>query len=432
MGTVQAEMNKWLHDLPRQLAAELVDGKLREQKIKLSKKRLYELIDRLIAGEEDIQFGMGSRHKTKSIEFTDEDFAGLHKRADELIHKLPAIIEGASEGFSETILTSLKKKWRGERRQQRRDMDGFRKRLDQRWGAGLEGLRMLVTIAREFGDGFNNDGRAAAGGSNPKAFDVLTRLHARACQVAEEVICLLSNGFADGAMARWRTMHEIAAVCYLMGEHGDDLAERYIVHQIVEARGAAIQYRKHQERLGQEPISDGEFEKIEKDYRASLQTYGEAFGGQHGWAAEHVGKKNKPNKTEHLSQKKKMRPTMADIQEAANIDHLSPYYKMASHNVHANPKGVFFKLGLVGESEVLLAGPSNAGLADPGHAAALSLMQISSVLMKQNPTVDNMVVVKVMQRLADEIGNALLAAHRKLVEDERLFSKKKAPKDGEG
>jgi hypothetical protein len=42
-----------------------------------------------------------------------------------------------------------------------------------------------------------------------------------------------------------------------------------------------------------------------------------------------------------------------------------------------NPEGVFFKLGLIGESEVLLAGPSNAGLTDPGHASALSLMQIS-------------------------------------------------------
>ena len=46
-------------------------------------------------------------------------------------------------------------------------------------------------------------------------------------------------------------------------------------------------------------------------------------------------------------------------------------------------------------------------------------MQISSVLMKQDPTVDNMVAVKIMRRLTDEIGEALLSAHRKLVEDGR-------------
>ncbi len=412
MNAVQDEVNKWIHDLPRQLVAEMVEKKVRAQKIKLSGSRLNELVGRLLVGEQTIQFEAGKRHKNKTIEFTDADLTALHQRADELIEKMPAVIDQALEGFSLKIVRSLKKKWRDERRLQERDLGGFRKRLDKRWGTGIEGLRMLVTIAREFGDNFNKDGHAAGGGSNPKTFDVLTRLHARACQATEEVICLMSNGFADGAMARWRTMHEIAAVAYLLDKHGDDdLAERYIAHQIVEARGAALQYRKYQERLGQEPISNRELEKIEEAYQAALKNYGEAFGTQYGWAAEHIGKK---------------RPTIADIQEAATIDYLSPYYKMASHNVHANPKGVFFKLGLVGESEVLLAGPSNAGLADPGHAAALSLMQISSILMKQNPTIDNVVAVKVMQRLVDEIGDALLAAHQKLLEDYRSFSEKSA------
>lgn len=103
---------------------------------------------------------------------------------------------------------------------------------------------------------------------------------------------------------------------------------------------------------------------------------------------------------------------------------------MASHNIHANPKGVFFKLGLIGKSEVLLAGPSNAGLADPGHAMALSLIKTSSVLMKQNPTADNLVAVKVMERLGDEIGQAFSDAHKQLIEDDRSLSEKKAPAGG--
>ena len=43
-------------------------------------------------------------------------------------------------------------------------------------------------------------------------------------------------------------------------------------------------------------------------------------------------------------------------------------------------------------------------MTDPGHPTALSLMKTSSALMKQNPTVDNMVAVKIMQRITDEIG----------------------------
>lgn len=39
MGTVQDQVDKWLRELPRQLGAELIDKKLRAQKITLSKKR---------------------------------------------------------------------------------------------------------------------------------------------------------------------------------------------------------------------------------------------------------------------------------------------------------------------------------------------------------------------------------------------------------
>lgn len=412
MGVIQDEVDEWTEDLPRQLATEFIKRKLKEYNINLPKMALDDLVARLTAGEENVQIDAGSGHTNITIVFTDEDFAWFDKRSDELLEKIPAMIDEASEGFSATILAGLKKKWRGEWRQQQCEMKGFRDRLHARWGAGLERIRMLITIAREFGDAFNQEGGAAGGGPNPYSYDVLRRLHARACQVADEVICLLSNGFADGAMARWRTMHEIAAVAYLIDQHGDSLAERYIMHQIVEARSGAIQYRKHQVRLGQEPISDDEYNEIEANYQAALQRYGESFGGQYGWAAEHINRQ---------------RPTIADIQAAANIDHLGPYYKMASHNVHANPKGVFFKLGLIGETEALLAGPSNAGLTDPGHATALSLMQISSVLMKANLTADNIVTLKIMQRLSDEIGAALLSAQKQLSEDERLLSDEQIP-----
>jgi hypothetical protein len=88
-----------------------------------------------------------------------------------------------------------------------------------------------------------------------------------------------------------------------------------------------------------------------------------------------------------------------------------PYYRMASHNVHANPKGVFFKLGLVEQREILLAGPSDVGLADPGYATALSLMQISTALVHLNPSFDNELITKIMLALANEIGAAFAASH---------------------
>ena len=65
----------------------------------------------------------------------------------------------------------------------------------------------------------------------------------------------------------------------------------------------------------------------------------------------------------------------ADIEKASGLDHLRPYYKMASHNVHANPRGISFHLGLSDGSDILLAGPSSYGLTDPAHGAAMSVHQ---------------------------------------------------------
>jgi hypothetical protein len=98
------------------------------------------------------------------------------------------------------------------------------------------------------------------------------------------------------------------------------------------------------------------------------------------------------------------KPTFVDIERAAGIDHLRPYYRMASHPVHANPKGVFFRLGLMWESQILLAGPSNAGLADPGQCAALSLSQVSAVFGALDPTIDNIVGLKIILQLSGEVA----------------------------
>jgi hypothetical protein len=208
-------------------------------------------------------------------------------------------------------------------------------------------------------------------------------------------------------MARWRTLHEIAAVASLIRKHGNDLAERYAAHQVIESAKAARQFQKHHKRLNQPSFDSEEMKRIEHECRTLIGRYGKTFGNNYGWATEHI---------------KKSDPTLAELFEAAGIDHLSPYYRMASHNVHANPKGIFFKLGLFAGSQILLAGPSNAGLADPGHATAISLLQITAALTSLNPTLDDLIALKVLERLEDEIGSALISAHQRLERDEQTFS----------
>ena len=121
--------------------------------------------------------------------------------------------------------------------------------------------------------------------------------------------------------------------------------------------------------------------------------FGSSFAGSYGWAAESLAKD---------------RPNFSDIEQAVGLEHLRPYYRMASHNVHANPKGVSFKLGLRDQDDVLLAGPSNFGLTDPAHSTAISLLQLSVALLNLRPNIDRIITLKIMTTLSEEIGDTFL------------------------
>ncbi|MBR0840485.1 hypothetical protein JQ607_09830 [Bradyrhizobium liaoningense] len=405
MDFIHNTVNKTLEDVPENILSDLLDEKLRAQGINLTKDKLKELANRVLKEKvSEFSLDVDTDLKEIAIKLTDADMKIVLAKMEAFLASMPALIQGMLDDTAQAWLESLKRRWMAESERQHNQLDEFRERLADRWGDGLELLKMLVTISRDYGSALNEELRSQGGGAKPITFDVLIKLHARSCQVFEEIVCLLSNGFADGAMARWRTLHEIAAVAFLVHRHGDDLAERYLCHEAVEARKAAIQYQRHHKDLGYEPFDQDELDGIEKRYAELIAKYGKPFRNSQGWAAKHLGKDD---------------PSFADIQEAASIDHLAPFYKMASHNVHANPKGVLFKLGLAGQSNILLAGPSNAGLTDPGHAAALSLVQISSSLLSLNSTADYIVTMKMMQILADEIGDALIVAHRELEEEER-------------
>jgi len=262
---------------------------------------------------------------------------------------------------------------------------------------------MLLTISKEFGLSINEETRANPSDESRYLVEVLTRLHARGSQVVEEIVSLLSSGLADGAMARWRTLHEITIVALFVSKHGNEVAQRYIAHRHVESRKAALKYEECYERLSYEAMTPDEMKIIEDNYTAVIDRYGKDFRTDYGWASNALGNKS---------------PKFEDIEGAVGLDHWRAHYRMAGHNVHANPKGAFFKLGLLGESNILLAGPSNAGLTDPGHSTAISLLQINSALLALQLTFDNLVALRVMLLLENEIGEMFLDADRRLQEDE--------------
>jgi hypothetical protein len=419
MKVLQEALDSTIKTIPEGLVADLLGKKLADQGVHLSRQQCEQFARQAINEKLDTlelpwwrfwQYRRFRRSKNLLIEFTDDDSESITSILKEVSEKiLPELVEKLIEDEPKKLLATLQRHWKSEYKRHRRDEQGFRRRLQSRWGVPIQQLRMLLTIAQEFGDAVNNDLRCGDMGDGAHLIDVLTRLHARACQITSEVECLLAGGFSDGAMARWRSLHEVAVVAQFISKHGAECAERYTYHQFVGSKKAANNYQRCQERLGYESMTQEELEVIGKSYRFVLDRYGAAFREQYGWARPYLS----------ISERNQVK--FSHIEEAVGVDHLRAHYQMASHNVHANPKGVFFKMGLIAESEVLLAGASNAGLTEPGHATALSLIQASSVLMKLNLNLDSVVMVKVMMMLADEIGKNLLTASEQLDRDDARF-----------
>jgi hypothetical protein len=310
-------------------------------------------------------------------------------------------IEAAAPGAVKDILQALKRGAPAMRRDRAALFNGFEKRLYRSWRRPLDLTEMLLVIAAESGELFSDQWPWSESEDQDLVFDVLRRLHARGCQVAHEIFTLLKSGYASGAHARWRALHETAVTSAFIAKHGKETAERYLLHEHVEAYKAALGYQKHRKALGVRPYRKTELDQMKANRDQLVARYGKAFNGNYGWAAAALQRSDEG-------------VGFVDIEATVQLDHWRPYYKMASHPVHANPKAIAFNLGLRHRQRLLLTGPSDLGLTDPGHSTAISLTQLTITLLAMHPGVDVILAGRVMLRLTDEIGDAFLKAQRAL------------------
>jgi hypothetical protein len=291
--------------------------------------------------------------------------------------------------------------------ERRAERIGFQARLYARWREAFDLYEVGWEIAHEAGASFVAKHLAEAAQEQDIAFDVLTRLHGRACLIASEVYSLLRAGQATAAMARWRSLHEVTVVSYLIREHGSPLAQRYLDHEVVESLKALNDYESYRERLGAEPI-EPELKQEMLNRRTALsrpEMYGPSFTNDYGWASKVAGKAN---------------PNIRDLEKLVHLDHLRPYYRLASHGVHLNPKGITFQLEKPFPINKMIIEGSNAGLADPGQSALISLGQCTINFITSKPDIEVVIAAMVLQRIVDEACDAFIKTHVQLeAEEER-------------
>lgn len=328
------------------------------------------------------------------------------------------LLEQILQAEKEKNLTRIKQEMLKELAQEARERAEFEARLYLRWKKALDLFETIFLLGRQSGTEFNQQVRPYAAQQNDLVFDVLTRIHARACMTTSAILSLLKSGHAQDALARARTLHELDVTAQFIHQGGNELAEKYLFYQVVESLKAARQYEKHSTRLGYGPLDPETIPLLEHQVVQYRTKFGEQFSkgvtrGSYGWAAEALNKQQ---------------PTFEDIEEAIGLAHMRPYYKMASYSIHASAKGIMFDIAGVGSQKVLPAGPSNAGLTDPGSMALTSFHRCTILLLLyrryfhepdlRETSLKSLLASRVLQELLKEANQAFLEAHQQLVREE--------------
>jgi|SRR5690625_315536 len=279
--------------------------------------------------------------------------------------------------------------------QRRRLSKKFETRNADRWKEGFDLLETHIVVCTEAGEEFNQSYRPKAVENNDVVFDIVIRHHARACHIAQEILCLLKSGFPDAAHARWRALHEVNCTAMFIAKHGKECAERFYFHDVVDSYDAMCEHKKYEERLQEKGPSQEEIDDCKLQYDRLVKKYGKPYSGHYGWASYLF-----PSHS---------RVGFAAIEKDVGLDHMRPYYKWASQNIHSGSKAMRNRLGLCeAKDDILLVGQSNSGMTDPAHATAISLCQITTAVLCLQPTFDHLVLIKLISDYAKDIGDTFL------------------------
>jgi len=310
---------------------------------------------------------------------------GLLQNILEHLEKIPNISDEKMEDYFKVILETMDSIIK----EKNRDETTFTNWVINIWKHPLFFLEAFISISKDILGMFLMEFIPE---QDFELFDVIRRMHGRACLVSEEVLLLLKNGYADGAMSRWRTLHEINVITKFIHQNGNTLAKRYLDSEVIDSKQILRNYERYENKLGLIPLTDDEINDLENIVEEYKKKYGKEFDNLYGWAK---------------SVFPKGRITIPRIEKKVNLSYLRPYYQMACHPIHAGIKGVMFQLGLLTiDEDHILTGQTDMGLADPGMLTVHSLNILNKILLLYiNQEKSNKINI-IIDYLEEEISNS--------------------------
>lgn len=303
---------------------------------------------------------------------------------------------------------------------------GFENRLGDVWGRAFGTLRSMIVAATELGIEFDKRHRPQAAADHDVVFEALGKLYARGVRIANEVLHLMEGGFAMGALARWRALHEVVVVAMFLRDRRADTAERYLLHSHAAAYAGAQTHQKHAGRLHQDAFEAVEIDEMRETRDQLIKQFDSpCYPLDYGWALAALNRGC--TQAAHAARPGRAHRVSFDrIEAAVDLDHYRPYYRMASRGIHADARALYWDLGLQ-RSDMLWYGGSNTGMADPGSVTAISLSLLVMTLMLQRTSATSLMYVGVFHLYVGAANDAFDNAHRELERRQERVEQGRSP-----
>ena len=264
--------------------------------------------------------------------------------------------------------------------------DGRRFEIMQKWNSGFIYLQGAIKISEEVSmslvDTLNEDENMNE--ENRRILAFLLKLHAKSIQMGKEVFSLLKYGHPDGALARWRSLHENTVIFRLLSSKIKDsnftanIIDRFICYSYIKEYIGKVS-------KGYINVDEETMNKLKINKKEILLKYGKDL--------------TKPNMWAKPLFKGRSKIQFHDLEKMAEMDILNTFYKQANSHVHTSPDGMYDSLSFspeINQAMSYLYGGSNYGLEMPAGLTAISITQITASLLLFENKIDRRVMVEVL------------------------------------
>jgi len=314
-------------------------------------------------------------------------FKGSESEFEEFVNKkLPDIFTNVSKGAMETTYQYCL----SDKSDLKKQESDITKKISKNYGFGIKLFEAFIELNSKISSmTYRKYYRVFKELDDQIKLDTLIAIHVRACQVSNEVKTLVVNGYADGADARWRTIHELCITFLYLYDSDYETIRMYNDYEIIQTWKKANDYKENCERLDLEPLEAGEWEFLKEQKDNLVAKYGKEYSESYGWTMKDLPKG---------------RRNIRELEKLVNKDYLRNIYAWASENVHAGVTGIKTKLSLRDhEQHNFLLGPNDCGFLDPVQYTSYSLSEMSIVLLDMEDSLMNKIFEELLYFFQNEL-----------------------------